>query len=247
MCALSRGTLKRKSGRNTIHFTADSRNIELMRRTTHSANQLSIDGAVSSWCIDLAEKMHGQTSSGVDRSMSEENVQLSKQLDPQEVGSLVRNQPKTEGAAGNCWRDHFSVIMAIMELKFKSPLHLETTPMFGWSCPEAQIATWMRYDTETQKSLLKKLITSTCRTRIKSKRPPNWKCQTITFRFLNGNGKTSLPMNAVTDTRGNLRSRNLSVNWSRHENYREQGNRWSNSLDNAESEAQMYVPKGWTP
>ena len=30
---------------------------------------------------------------------SEENDQLTKQLDPQEVGSLVRNQPKTEGFA----------------------------------------------------------------------------------------------------------------------------------------------------
>ena len=63
-------------------------------------------GAVSNWCIDLAEKMHDQTSTGVDRSISEENDQHSKQLDPQEVGSLVRNQPKTEGAAGQCWRDH---------------------------------------------------------------------------------------------------------------------------------------------
>ena len=41
----------------------------------------------------------------------------------------------------------------------------------------------------------------------------NWKCQTITFRFMNGNGKTSVPMNSVTNTRGNLRSRNLSVYW----------------------------------
>ena len=31
--ALSRGTLKRKQGRNTIHFTADSENIELIMRT----------------------------------------------------------------------------------------------------------------------------------------------------------------------------------------------------------------------
>ena len=50
--------------------------------------------------------MHDQTSTGVDGSISEENDQLSKQLDPQEVGSLVRNQPKTEGVAGNCWQDH---------------------------------------------------------------------------------------------------------------------------------------------
>ena len=101
-----RGTLKRISRRNTIHFTADSGNIELMQRTVHSANQLSICGAVSSWSIDLAEKMLRQTSTGVDRSSSEENDQLSKQLNPQEVGSLARNEPKTEGAAGNSWGDH---------------------------------------------------------------------------------------------------------------------------------------------
>ena len=77
-----------------------------MLRTIHSTTQLSIYGAVWSWCIDLAEKMHGQTSTGVDRSISEENDQLSKQVDPQKVGSSGRNQPKTEGAAGNCWRDH---------------------------------------------------------------------------------------------------------------------------------------------
>ena len=34
--ALSRGTLKRKQGRNTIHFTADSENTELIMRTIHS-------------------------------------------------------------------------------------------------------------------------------------------------------------------------------------------------------------------
>ena len=96
-----------------------------------------------------------------------------------------------------------SVIMADMESKFKSPLHLETTPMFGWSYPEAQIATWMSYDSEIEKILLKKLITNACRTRIKSNRLFNWICQTITFRFLTRNGKTSLPMNSVTDTRGN--------------------------------------------
>ena len=46
---LSRGTWKRKQGRNTIHFTADSGNIELIRRTIRSASQLSIYGGVSSW------------------------------------------------------------------------------------------------------------------------------------------------------------------------------------------------------
>ena len=40
---------KRKGGRCTMHFNADSSNTELLFRTIHSANQLSIYGAVSSW------------------------------------------------------------------------------------------------------------------------------------------------------------------------------------------------------
>ena len=43
---------------------------------------------------------------GVDKSTSKDNDQLSKQLNPQEVGSLVQNQTWTEEAAGNSWRDH---------------------------------------------------------------------------------------------------------------------------------------------
>ena len=38
--------------------------------------------------------------------ISEENEQLSQQLDPQEVGSLARSSSRTQGAAGNCWREH---------------------------------------------------------------------------------------------------------------------------------------------
>ena len=62
---LSRGTFKRKQGRNTVHFTADAENIALIMRTIHSSHQLSIYGAVSSWCIDLSGKMQGQESTGV--------------------------------------------------------------------------------------------------------------------------------------------------------------------------------------
>ena len=43
---------KRKKNKNTIHFTAETSNIELLFRMVHSASQLSIFGAVSSWCGD---------------------------------------------------------------------------------------------------------------------------------------------------------------------------------------------------
>ena len=90
----------------TLFFTADSGTSELMLRTIHSVNQLSIFGALSSWCDKLAEKMLGQTSLEVHKCISKVNDQFSKQLNRQEVGSLVQNQSRTEEAAGNCWRDH---------------------------------------------------------------------------------------------------------------------------------------------
>ena len=51
--AVSRGILKRKNNSDTIHFTADASNTELLFRTIHSANQLSIYGAVASWCEEF--------------------------------------------------------------------------------------------------------------------------------------------------------------------------------------------------
>ena len=58
--ALSRGILKRKGSRETTRFNADSSNTELLFRTIHSANQLSIYGAVSSWCIEFAQRTPNQ-------------------------------------------------------------------------------------------------------------------------------------------------------------------------------------------
>ena len=45
----------------------------------------------------IAEKIPGQTSSHVDKSISRENDQSLKKLDLQEVESLVRNPTRTEG------------------------------------------------------------------------------------------------------------------------------------------------------
>ena len=70
-------------------------------------------------------------------------------------------------------RSTLSVILTFMELKFRSPLHLETTPMFGWSYPEAQIATWMSYDTRIQNILqetLKKPIMGACKKLMRNNR-----------------------------------------------------------------------------
>ena len=54
--ASSRGILKRKNNKDTIHFNADASNAELLFRKIHSANQLSIYGAVSSWCEEFGQR-----------------------------------------------------------------------------------------------------------------------------------------------------------------------------------------------
>ena len=76
--ALNRGILKRKVGRCTKLFNADSSNTELLFRTTHSANQPSIYGAVSSWCEELAQWIPGQNELTVERSVAKETNSYSK-------------------------------------------------------------------------------------------------------------------------------------------------------------------------
>ena len=48
--------------KDTIHFNADASNTELLFRIIHSVNQLSVYGAVSSWCeqFGLTEEEKGQ-------------------------------------------------------------------------------------------------------------------------------------------------------------------------------------------
>ena len=49
--AVSREILKRKNNRDTIYFNAGASNTELLFRTIHSANQLSVYRALSSWSM----------------------------------------------------------------------------------------------------------------------------------------------------------------------------------------------------
>ena len=53
---LDRGFLRRKNNKETIHFTAEASITELLNQTIHSANQLSIYGAVASWCEQFGLK-----------------------------------------------------------------------------------------------------------------------------------------------------------------------------------------------
>ena len=54
--ALSRGILKRRNGKSTIHFNGDFMNTELLFQTINSVNQVSIHAIVTNWCYNFALK-----------------------------------------------------------------------------------------------------------------------------------------------------------------------------------------------
>ena len=65
--ALDRGSLKsKKGGKLSIHYNGDSSTAELPFRTIISVNQLSVYGAISDWCEELAQQMsdHSFSSTG---------------------------------------------------------------------------------------------------------------------------------------------------------------------------------------
>ena len=100
-----------------------------------------------------------------------------------------------------------SVIKTNMESKNRFPLHLETTPMSGWSHAEARTATWMTYDTRIQNRLpkdLQKPDTERSKKFVQSDRLLNRDLNAVhlmtTFPFLKENGKTSITSSSTTPT-----------------------------------------------
>ena len=91
--ALSRGVLKQRIGRCTIHFNGDSMNTELLFQTVHSVNQLSVYGAVANCChqFALTDEEKGQVGIIVDNK-------ILTLVEPEEVELLV--SPPTQ-APGN--------------------------------------------------------------------------------------------------------------------------------------------------
>ena len=101
--ALARGILTRNNNRETIHFTADASNTKSFFRTIHSANQLSIHGAVASWCEEFGLKPD-ETSEKLTKT---ENDQILKEVRPQEVKLLVQTPRNDDPATGNRLREYF--------------------------------------------------------------------------------------------------------------------------------------------
>ena len=72
---LNRGFLKRKGGKSTVHFTAEIPNAELLFHSIHTANQLSIYGAVSNWCEEFAQRTWNEKESTSEKFAAKENEQ----------------------------------------------------------------------------------------------------------------------------------------------------------------------------
>ena len=98
--ALSRRIMKRKNNRDTIHFNADASNTELLFRTVHSANQVSIYGAVSSWCEEFGQRPNEKEPTS-ERFVAKGNEQLLKNVKPEVVNSLVQTPRSDDPASGN--------------------------------------------------------------------------------------------------------------------------------------------------
>ena len=72
---------------DTIHFNAGASNTELLFRTIHSANQISIYGAVSSWCEEFGQRPDEKDPTS-ERFVAKENEQLLRNVTPKEGNSL---------------------------------------------------------------------------------------------------------------------------------------------------------------
>ena len=82
--AFSRGILKQRRGRSTIHFNLDTVNTELLFQTVLSVYQISVHGAVTTWCyrFGLTEEENGRVAIPVYNKKS-------TMVEPEEVDVLV--------------------------------------------------------------------------------------------------------------------------------------------------------------
>ena len=87
-CFKSWNSPKRKKNRDTIHFNTDVTNTELLFWTIHSANQLSIYGAVACWCEEFGLRANAREMTS-EKFATKENEQLLKNEKPKEVKTVL--------------------------------------------------------------------------------------------------------------------------------------------------------------
>ena len=113
--ALDRGFLKKKGGKCTIHFNEESSNAELLFRTNHSADHLSIHRAVANWCDELTQLVLGESFSSVYKSMATVTEQFNRKLELEKVSTLVEALEKNVQAARERLRDHQGTFENLIE------------------------------------------------------------------------------------------------------------------------------------
>ena len=91
--ALSRGILKKKNNRDTIHINADASKTELLFRIIHSVNQFSIYGAVSNWCEKFGLIADERGQERIHEKGESVTKEILKGVNSQEVNSLVPPRP----------------------------------------------------------------------------------------------------------------------------------------------------------
>ena len=101
---MSRGVLKRVKSQETIHFTAETPNTELLFQIIHSANQFSMYGAVRSWS---GQPSPNETEPILEKFVTSEksvNTVTLKSVSSQEISSLV-DSARSRHVSGNRGRD----------------------------------------------------------------------------------------------------------------------------------------------
>ena len=108
--------MRKKKHKDTIHYNAESSNVELLYRNIHSPNQLCVYGAVTNWCETL-----GRTESEKKKTGHDLNRRLLKEqkINTEEISSLVKI-PRTPLASGSRMRrklQSFELLSARSQLK----------------------------------------------------------------------------------------------------------------------------------
>ena len=104
MYQFSESWSSQKDKRNTIHFNAESSDVELLFRIIHSANQLSVYRAVSSWCGQRSSAGAEPTSGKFVESEETVDEETAKSVKPEEVNSLA-DSARSWYATGNSRQD----------------------------------------------------------------------------------------------------------------------------------------------
>ena len=109
--ALSRGVLKSRKNKGTIHFTAETSKIELLFRIINSANQLSVYGAVSSWSGQPGPNETEPISEKFVTSEKSVNAETLKSVNSNEISSLVDSAKSMYASRNRAWDDLQDIIL----------------------------------------------------------------------------------------------------------------------------------------